>query len=126
MRFVTIVLLFLTSPAYAQSVFLTYRQWEQMPVNLREIYVAGAFDTLSTVTTPEQVNLVKHYNECVAKAALNLHELAENMKAYAETQLDLRDKPTPFARNDPEFDLSQIHCAYQIGRTIDPVDRRQR
>ena len=84
------------------------------------------FDTLSTVTTPEQVNLVKHYNECVAKAALNLHELAENMKAYAETQLDLRDKPTPFARNDPEFDLSQIHCAYQIGRTIDPVDRRQR
>src|SRR5215469_10277858 len=24
-------------------------------------YVAGAFDTLSTVTTPEQVNYVKHY-----------------------------------------------------------------
>jgi hypothetical protein len=29
MRFVTIALLFLTTPAYAQSVFLTYRQWEQ-------------------------------------------------------------------------------------------------
>jgi hypothetical protein len=97
MRFVTIALLFLTTPAYAQSVFLTYRQWEQLPVNLREIYVAGAFDTLSTVTTPEQVNYVKHYNECVAKAALNLRELAENMKAYAETQSDLRDKPTPGA-----------------------------
>jgi hypothetical protein len=97
MRFVTIALLFLTTPAYAQSVFLTYRQWEQLPGNLREIYVAGAFDTLSTVTTPEQVNYVKHYNECVAKAALNLRELAENMKAYAETQSDLRDKPTPGA-----------------------------
>jgi len=71
MRFVTIVLLFLTTPAYAQSVFLTYRQWEQLPTNLREIYVAGAFDTLSTVTTPEQVSFVKHYNECVANAALN-------------------------------------------------------
>jgi len=97
MRFVTIALLFLTTPACAQSVFLTYRQWEQMPINLREVYVAGAFDTLSTVTTPEQVDFVKHYNECVAKAALNLHELTENMKAHAESQPDLRDKPTPFA-----------------------------
>jgi hypothetical protein len=97
MRFVTIVLLFLTTPACAQSVFLTYRQWEQMPINLREIYVAGAFDTLSTVTTPEQVDFVKHYNECVAKAKFDLHQLAENMKAYAETQPDLRDRPTPFA-----------------------------
>ena len=97
MRLVTIVLLFLTTPAYAQSVFLTYSQWEQMPINLREVYVAGAFDTLSTVTTPEQVNYVKHYNECVAKAKFDLHQLAENMKAYAETQPDLRDKPTPGA-----------------------------
>jgi len=97
MRFATIVLLFLTTPAYAQSVFLTYSQWEQMPINLREVYVAGAFDTLSTVTTAEQVDLVKHYNECVAKAKFDLHQLTENMKAYAETQPDLRDKPTPGA-----------------------------
>ena len=97
MRFVTIVLLLSTTLAHGQSVFLTYHQWEQLPVNLREIYVAGAFDTLSTVTTPEQVNYVKHYNECVAKAALNLREVAESMKAYAEAQPDLRDKPTPFA-----------------------------
>jgi hypothetical protein len=61
------------------------------------MYVAGAFDTLSTVTTPEQVDLVKHYNECVAEARLNLDQLAENMKAYAETQPDLRDKPASIA-----------------------------
>ena len=97
MRFVTIVLLCLTIPAYAQSIFLTYSQWEQMPINLREIYVAGAFDTLSTVTTAEQVNIIKHYNDCVAKTRVNLHQLAENMKAYAETQPDLRYKPAPFA-----------------------------
>ena len=97
MRFVTIVLLLSTTSAHAQSVFLTYRQWEQLPVNLRETYVAGAFDTLSTVTTPEQVDFVKHYNECVAKAKFDLHKLAENVKAYAETQPDLPDKPAPFA-----------------------------
>jgi hypothetical protein len=97
MRFLTLVLLLLTTSAHAQSVFLTYGQWEQMPKNLREIYVAGAFDTLSTVSTPEQVNFVKHYNECIAKARLNLSQLTENMETYAETQPDLRDKPTPGA-----------------------------
>src|SRR5262245_64852311 len=97
MRIVTILLLLSTAPAYAQSVFLTYSQWEQMPTNLREVYVAGAFDTLSTVSTPEQVNFVKHNNECNAKAKLNLGQLTENIKAYAETQPDLRDKPTPGA-----------------------------
>jgi len=97
MRLVTIVLLFLTTPTYAQSVFLTYSQWEQLPTNLREMYIAGAFDTLSTVTTPEQVHLVKRYNECVVDARLNLQQLVQNMKEYAETQPDLRDKPTPGA-----------------------------
>jgi hypothetical protein len=97
MRFLTLVVLLLTTPAHAQSVFLTYSQWEQMPTNLREVYVAGAFDTLSTVSTPEQFNFVKHYNECIVKARLNLSQLTENMKTYAETQPDLRDKPTPGA-----------------------------
>ena len=97
MRFVTILLLLSTISAHAQNVFLTYSQWEQMPISLREMYVAGAFDTLSTVTAVEQVSIVQHYNECVAKARLNLHQLAENMKEYAETQPDLQDKPTPGA-----------------------------
>jgi hypothetical protein len=97
MRFLTLALLLLTTPAHAQSVFLSYSQWAQLPKNLREIYVAGAFDTLSTVTTPEQVSYVKHYNECVAKAALNLSELAENVKEYAATQPDVQSKPVPTA-----------------------------
>ena len=97
MRFFTLALLLLTTPAHAQSVFLNYGQWAQMPINLREIYVAGAFDTLSTVTTPEQVSYAKHYNECVAKAELNLSQLAKNVKEYAETQPDVQSKPVTTA-----------------------------
>jgi hypothetical protein len=82
-RFVTIMLLLSTTPAHAQNVFLTYSQWEQMPISLREMYVAGAFDTLSTVTAVEQVSIVQHYNECVAKARLNLHQLAEIVVSIA-------------------------------------------
>jgi len=93
MRFITIVVLLLTTPAHAQNVFLLYNQWEQMPKALREMYVAGAFDTLSTVTTAEQVSLAKHYNECIAKARLSMSQLTENMKEYADAQPDLQSKP---------------------------------
>ena len=97
MRFVTILLLLSTTSAHAQSVFLPYSQWERMPINLREMYIAGAFDTLSTVAIPEQAGIVKQFNQCVADAGFNLHQLTENMKKYAETQPDLQDKPTPGA-----------------------------
>jgi hypothetical protein len=95
MRLVPLLLLLSITSAHAQALFLAYRQWEQMPTSLGEMYVAGAFDTLSIVTTPEQVSIAKHYNECVAKAGLSLHQLAENVKEYADTKPELQDKPTP-------------------------------
>ena len=98
MRFITIlVLLLLTIPARAQNVYLNYGQWEQMPPALREMYVAGAFDAVSTVTEPDRVSVAKHYNECVSKAGLTTGQLEENMKEYADTQPDLQHKPVPIA-----------------------------
>jgi hypothetical protein len=97
MRFIIIVLLLSTIPTYAQNVYLNYGQWAQMPPALREMYVAGAFDTLSTVTESEKVSVAKHYNECVSKAGLSTGQLEENMKEYADTQPDLQHKPVPIA-----------------------------
>jgi hypothetical protein len=97
MRFIIVVLLLSTIPARAQNVYLDYSQWKQMPPSLREMYVAGAFDALSTITVPERATIARHYNECVAKAGLTIGKLAENMKEYAETQPDLQSKPVPGA-----------------------------
>jgi len=97
MRFIIIVLLLSTIPTHAQNVYLNYGQWEQMPPALREMYVVGAFDAVSTVTTPERAAVARHYNECVSKAGLNSGKLAENMKQYGDTQPDLQRKPVPFA-----------------------------
>jgi hypothetical protein len=71
-RVVTILLLLLSTQAYAQSVYLKYSQWEQMPINLRGMYIAGAFDELSTITSPEDVSTAKHYGDCVAKVGMSL------------------------------------------------------
>jgi hypothetical protein len=97
MHFITIVLLLSTTPVHAQSTYLNYSQWKQMPNALKEMYVAGAFDTLSTVTTQEHLTFSKHYNECVAKAGLSTRQLTENVQEYAESQPDLQAKPAPFA-----------------------------
>jgi hypothetical protein len=57
----------------------------------------GAFEALSTVVVDERVSVAKHYNECVSKAGLTTGQLEENMKEYADTQLDLQHKPVPVA-----------------------------
>jgi len=95
MRFITITLLFLTTAVHAQTSYLNYSQWEQIPKNLREMYVAGAFDAVSVVTVPQGAIVARHYNECVAKAGLSLDQLAQNMKEYAETQPDVQRQPVP-------------------------------
>jgi hypothetical protein len=61
------------------------------------MYIAGAFDELSTITSPEDVATAKHYGDCVAKVGMSSGQLAENMKEYVATQPDLQNKPTPFA-----------------------------
>jgi len=95
MRFVTIVLLFSTTTVHAQSLYLKYGQWEQMPTGLREMYVAGAFDTLSVVAIPQQAPVARYYNECVAKNGLSVAKLAQNMKEHAEAQSTAQNKPVP-------------------------------
>lgn len=52
MRRSLFALLVLTSTAQAQLVIFTYDQWERLSVGLQEIYLAGAIDSLSTITTP--------------------------------------------------------------------------
>jgi hypothetical protein len=94
-RFVTFLLLFSTTTVHAQTIYLNYSQWEQMPTGLREMYVAGAVDTLSIVAIPQQTFIARHYNECIAKAGLSPAQLAQNMKEYAETQPDAPSKPVP-------------------------------
>src|SRR5258705_9139460 len=95
MRFVTIALLFSTTTVQAQALYLNYGQWEQMPMSLREMYVAGAFDTLSVVAIPQQAPVARHFNECVAKTGLSTAQLAQNVKEYAEARPDVQRKPIP-------------------------------
>jgi hypothetical protein len=92
-RCVLIVLLALTTTTYAQSVLFTYDQWERLSVGLQEIYLAGAIDSLSTITTPPSAATSKYYNDCLAKNQITAHVISEEMKGIVQTRPDLRHKP---------------------------------
>ena len=95
MRFVIMAVFALGTAAYAQAIFLTYDQWEQLPTALRELYVAGVVDGLSTVTVREGAGTVKHYNDCIVKSKMNLGQIAEGTKKFMEMHSDLRTRPAP-------------------------------
>jgi hypothetical protein len=86
-------LLVLTSTAQAQLVIFTYDQWERLSTGLQEIYLAGAIDSLSTITTPPTAATAKYYNDCLVQKQLTAHIIAEEMKAIVQTRPELRPKP---------------------------------
>ena len=93
MRLVIVALLAFGTAARAQSIFLSCDQWEQLPTSLREIYVAGVIDTMSTITVPAGVRTAKHYNDCIVNSGMSLSQIAEGTKKLMERHSDLRHKP---------------------------------
>jgi hypothetical protein len=86
-------LLVLTSTVHAQLAIFTYDQWQQLSIGLQEIYLAGAIDSLSTITTPPTAATSKYYNDCLVKKQITAHIIAEEMKAIVQTRPELRPKP---------------------------------
>jgi hypothetical protein len=68
-----LALLALTTTVHAQSVIFTYDQWERLSIGLQEIYLAGAIDSLSTITVPPAAATAKYYNDCLVKKQITAH-----------------------------------------------------
>ena len=65
MRRSVVALLVLTTTAHAQLAIFSYDEWERLSIGLQEIYLAGAIDSLSTITTPPSAATAKFYNDCL-------------------------------------------------------------
>src|SRR5262249_8261419 len=92
-RRVAVSLLALTTAAHAQSVAFTYDQWERLPIGMRELYVAGAVDALSTISTPFEFCTARFYNDYLMNNQMTAHDLAEEMKAIVQRRIELPPKP---------------------------------
>ena len=76
------------STTHAQSVLFTYDQWA-IVVGLREIYLAGAIDGLSTTAVPAQANTARHYNECFRQKQIAAHQVSEGISSNCSLNCDL-------------------------------------
>ena len=91
-KLVGIILLVSTSLAYGQ--FFTYSQWERLPQKERQVYLAGAFDTVVGVTEAEDPWGLKtslHYRKCIRHSHVTLRQLSQNVIAFAATKPELKD-----------------------------------
>jgi hypothetical protein len=87
-----IILSVSTSLAYGQ--FFTYSQWERLPEEERQVYLAGVFDTVVGVEEPEDPWGLKnsvHYRKCMRDSHMTLRQLSQNVIAFAATKPELKD-----------------------------------
>ena len=81
-----------TSLAYGQ--FFTYSEWERLPEEERQVYLAGAFDTVVAVTEAEDPWGLKkslHYRQCIRDSHMTLKQLSQNMIAFKQTKPELKN-----------------------------------
>jgi hypothetical protein len=80
-----------TSITYGQ--FFTYSQWERLPEEERQVYLAGAFDTVVGVTEAEDPWGLKtslHYRKCIRDSHMTLRQLSKTVIAFAATKPELQ------------------------------------
>jgi len=80
-----------TSLAYGQ--FFTYSEWERLPEEERQVYLAGAFGTVVAVTEAEDPWGLKkslHYRQCIRDSHMTLKELSQNVITFAQAKPELR------------------------------------
>jgi hypothetical protein len=48
------------------QVYYTYAEWERLSDQARTMYIAGAYDSLISITSPDTVPIARHYAKCVS------------------------------------------------------------
>src|SRR6516164_9552212 len=51
--------------AHAQ-VYYTYSEWDRLSDQARTMYIAGAYDSLVSIASPETASTSRHYSKCVS------------------------------------------------------------
>jgi hypothetical protein len=88
MRFAIAALILLGPLAPVRANFYAYQEWVALNRAEREIYLAGAFDSLTSFGTgADEVGISHHYETCVRNAKMDLSQLTQNVIRFA------RDKP---------------------------------
>src|SRR5215471_9559141 len=77
--------------AHAQ-VYYTYPEWDRLSDQARTMYIAGAYDSLVSIASPETASTSRHYSKCVS-GRVPIEQLAKNVRTFVAARPDLQRKP---------------------------------
>jgi hypothetical protein len=75
------------------QVYYNYPQWDRLNDLARATYIAGAYDSLISIATPDTASAARHYSKCVVSHQLSTEQLAKNVRAFVATRPDLQKGP---------------------------------
>jgi hypothetical protein len=82
----------LVGQAYAQ-VYYSYPEWDRLNESEQAIYIAGAYDSLVSIASPNTASAARHYSRCVASNRLSSEQLARNVRAFVASRPALQKGP---------------------------------
>lgn len=74
------------------QVYYTYPEWDRLSDQARTMYIAGAYDSLISIASPETASTARHYSKCVS-GRVPIEQLAKNVRTFVAAHPDLQKKP---------------------------------
>jgi hypothetical protein len=74
------------------QVYYTYAEWDRLSDQARTMYIAGAYDSLISITSPDTVSIARHYSKCVS-GRVPIEQLAKNVRTFVAARPDLQKRP---------------------------------
>src|SRR6516162_3276009 len=74
------------------QVYYMYPEWERLSDQARTMYIAGAYDSLVSITSPDTASTARHYSKCVS-GRVPIEQLAKNVRTFVAARPDLQRKP---------------------------------
>src|SRR5215475_14665434 len=74
------------------QVYYTYEEWERLSDQARTMYIAGAYDSLISIVSPDTASTARHYSKCVS-GRVPIEQLAKNVRTFVAARPDLQKKP---------------------------------
>jgi hypothetical protein len=79
------------------QVYYKYPEWDRLSDQARAVYIAGAYDSLVSIASPDTASASRHYSRCVARNQLTSEQLAKNVRTFVTAHPDLQNKPVQAA-----------------------------
>jgi hypothetical protein len=74
------------------QVYYTYPEWDRLSDQARTMYIAGAYDSLVSISSPDTASISRHYSKCVS-GRVPIEQLAKNVRTFVAARPDLQKKP---------------------------------